>query len=82
MASTDPINETTALLSPNSPIQRTSHPSQPDETQSLVESAVSKEELLLGDSMVGERLPWNNYTTIDFQHDLVLLTGSRCWLFA
>ncbi|RMD41319.1 hypothetical protein DV735_g3810, partial [Chaetothyriales sp. CBS 134920] len=32
---------------------------------------VSKEEQLLGETAVGERLPYNDYTTIDWLHDLV-----------
>lgn len=39
--------------------------------QSIVSSAVSKEEQALGNTLVGERLPYNDYTTIDWLHDLV-----------
>ena len=39
--------------------------------QSILSSAVSKEEQLLGETSVGERLPYNDYTTIDWLHDLV-----------
>ena len=41
------------------------------DTESIVSSAVSKEEQLLGETAVGERLPYNDYTTIDWLHDLV-----------
>lgn len=36
-----------------------------------VTSHLSKEEQLLSETSVGERLPYNNYTTIDWLHDLV-----------
>ena len=39
-------------------------------TYSIV-SHLSKEEQLLAETSVGERLPYNNYTTIDWLHDLV-----------
>lgn len=38
---------------------------------SVVSSHVSKEEHALGGTAVGERLPYNDYTTIDWLHDLV-----------
>ncbi|KIX94382.1 uncharacterized protein Z520_09768 [Fonsecaea multimorphosa CBS 102226] len=38
---------------------------------SIVSSHISKEEQALGDTAVGERLPYNDYTTIDWLHDLV-----------
>lgn len=38
---------------------------------SIASSHLSKEELALGESAVGERLPYNDYTTIDWLHDLV-----------
>lgn len=44
---------------------------QDEEEQSTISSAVSKEEQELGGSTVGERLPYNDYTTIDWLHDLV-----------
>lgn len=43
-----------------------------EETQSIISSAVTKEEQHLAGSTVGERLPYNDYTTIDWLHDLVL----------
>lgn len=42
---------------------------------SIASSQVSKEEHALGDTAVGERLPYNDYTTIDWLHDLVSITG-------
>lgn len=38
---------------------------------SISSSYISKEETLLGETAVGERLPYNDYTTIDWLHDLV-----------
>lgn len=42
-----------------------------DEASSIVSSHVSKEEQELAGTAVGERLPYNDYTTIDWLHDLV-----------
>jgi len=41
------------------------------ESASMISSTLSKEEQQLVDSIVGERLPYNDYTTIDWLHDLV-----------
>jgi len=41
------------------------------EARSIISSLVTKEELQMGGSTVGERLPYNDYTTIDWLHDLV-----------
>jgi chloride channel 3/4/5 len=38
---------------------------------STISSHISKEEQLLGETAIGERLPYNDYTTIDWLHDLV-----------
>lgn len=46
---------------------------QDEEVHSIVSSAVTKEEQQLAGSTVGERLPYNDYTTIDWLHDLVLI---------
>ena len=46
---------------------------QDDEAASIVKSHVSVSEQKLADSAVGERLPYNDYTTIDWLHDLVSL---------
>lgn len=43
-----------------------------EETQPIISSAVSKEEQALGGTAIGERLPYNDYTTIDWLHDLVM----------
>ncbi|KAF2791772.1 chloride channel-like protein 3 [Melanomma pulvis-pyrius CBS 109.77] len=44
---------------------------QDEEARSIISSAVTKEEQQMGRSTVGERLPYNDYTTIDWLHDLV-----------
>lgn len=41
------------------------------DNESIVSSHISKEEEALGETAVGERLPYNDYTTIDWLHDLV-----------
>ena len=41
------------------------------DAQSVISSHISKEERVLGDTALGERLPYNDYTTIDWLHDLV-----------
>jgi chloride channel 3/4/5 len=40
-------------------------------------SGVSKEEGALAATAVGERLPYSNYTTIDWLHDLVSFVHSH-----
>ena len=44
---------------------------QDEEASSFVMSHVSVEEQKMADTAVGERLPYNDYQTIDFLHDLV-----------
>ena len=44
---------------------------QEGDAQSILFSHVSKEEQALSETPVGERLPYNDYTTIDWLHDLV-----------
>ncbi|KAL9631883.1 MAG: hypothetical protein Q9204_004027, partial [Flavoplaca sp. TL-2023a] len=41
------------------------------DASSILSTHVSKEEQLLATTSVGERLPYNDYTTIDWLHDLV-----------
>jgi hypothetical protein len=50
-------------------------PTELDEAPSIISSHVSKEEQELAGTAVGERLPYNNYTTIDWLHDLVCPIG-------
>jgi hypothetical protein len=47
------------------------------DTESNISSHVSRDELLLGKTAVGERLPYNDHTTIDWLHDLVGCSSSR-----
>jgi chloride channel 3/4/5 len=42
-----------------------------DEAHSILSSAVSKDEQALRGTTIGEQLPYNDYTTIDWLHDLV-----------
>lgn len=69
-------NERTPLLHD----RRLSNPQLEQDVESACSSNLSKEEQQLIDSTVGERLPYNDYTTIDWLHDLVqsLKTLSKC----
>lgn len=51
---------------------------QDDEAASITKSHVSISEQKLADSAVGERLPYNDYTTIDWLHDLVCSSLLYC----
>lgn len=42
-----------------------------EDAYSVLSSHLSKEERALSSTPVGERLPYNDYTTIDWLHDLV-----------
>lgn len=42
----------------------------------IISSHISKEEHALGGTAVGERLPYNDYTTIDWLHEGVSTYGS------
>ncbi|KAL9011530.1 MAG: hypothetical protein Q9173_003638 [Seirophora scorigena] len=44
---------------------------QDPDAESTISSHVTKEEQLLSATSIGERLPYNDYTTIDWLHDLV-----------
>jgi chloride channel 3/4/5 len=46
---------------------------QQEDAASIISSHISKEGQALGGLMIGERLPYNDYTTIDWLHDLVCL---------
>ena len=65
--------ERTKLLPSSANGRRLSAVHQEDDVQSLIGSYVSKDEQALHHSTVGERLPYNDYTTIDWLHDLVSL---------
>jgi chloride channel 3/4/5 len=62
-------NEHTHLLPAQD--RRLSVLQQEGDAQSIISSHLSKEEQLLSDTAVGERLPYNDYSTIDWLHDLV-----------
>ena len=49
---------------------------QEEDARSFIGSHVSKDEQALASAPVGERLPYNDYTTIDWLHDLVHLVGT------
>ena len=61
------VNEYSRLLHNDSVEQGQDH----DDPNSLISSHVSKNELALGGTTVGERLPYNDYTSVDLLHDLV-----------
>jgi chloride channel 3/4/5 len=61
--------ERTPLLHPNR-LSQLQH-EHDEEANSIISSTVTKEEQQLAGSTVGERLPYNDYTTIDWLHDLV-----------
>ncbi|KAH8809797.1 chloride channel [Hyaloscypha sp. PMI_1271] len=46
-------------------------PNELNEASSIISSHVSKEERELAGTAVGERLPYNDYATIDWLHDLI-----------
>src|SRR2546421_12801916 len=51
---------------------------------SIISSHLSREEQALSGTAIGERLPYNDYTTIDWLHDLVsaltALIASTNWI--
>jgi chloride channel 3/4/5 len=61
-------NEQTRLLHHDRRVSAIQHEA---DAESILGSNLSKEELLLADSVIGERLPYNDYTTIDWLHDMV-----------
>ncbi|KAI9655330.1 MAG: hypothetical protein M1821_005477 [Bathelium mastoideum] len=63
-------NEHTPLLSTMAD-RRLSLLQRDEEASSILESCVTKDELQMSGNPVGERLPYNNYTTIDWLHDLI-----------
>jgi chloride channel 3/4/5 len=65
---TDQADEHTHLLPRNPRLSSVAHEA---DIESILSSHLSKDEQRLGDSSVGERLSYNDYTTIDWLHDLV-----------
>ena len=80
MSQDEEANEHTHLLDPrvaqlaaNRRRSRLMNEVNNDDASSIISSHLSKEEQLLGGTAIGERLPYNDYTTIDWLHDLVSL---------
>jgi chloride channel 3/4/5 len=69
MSDIERAGERTALLhvANNRRVSAVQH----EDANSTLSSHVSKDEQILGESTVGERLPYNDYSTIDWLHDLV-----------
>jgi len=65
----DTAGEQTPLLQPNR-LSQLQH-EHDEEAHSIIASSITKDEQQLAGSTVGERLPYNDYTTIDWLHDLV-----------
>lgn len=55
---------------------------QTGDAQSILSSHVSKAEQALSAQPIGERLPYNDYSTIDWLHDLVRGEGTSLELLA
>ena len=70
-ADIEQANERTHLLSHTANDRRLSSIQQDQDAQSMISDHVSKAEQALSATPVGERLPYNDYTTIDWLHDLV-----------
>ncbi|KAH7330307.1 chloride channel-like protein 3 [Rhexocercosporidium sp. MPI-PUGE-AT-0058] len=73
MSHDEEANEHTRLLDPKITELRArkQNAQVQDEAASIVSSHISKEEHELGGTAIGERLPYNDYTTIDWLHDLI-----------
>jgi chloride channel 3/4/5 len=78
MPQDEEANEQTRLLDPRvaqltgrKPSRYNDQSLSPQDASSILSSHVSKEEQELAGTAVGERLPYNDYTTIDWLHDLV-----------
>ena len=68
--------ERTYLLPNSTNNRRLSAVQQDGDSHSILSSHVSKGEQALFAQPIGERLPYNDYTTIDWLHDLVLFVAS------
>jgi chloride channel 3/4/5 len=76
MSQDEEASENTHLLDPRGAElsgcrRRSNRINEIDEAASIISSHVSIEEQELAGTAVGERLPYNDYTTIDWLHDLV-----------
>ena len=72
----DQPNERSKLLSDPANDRRLSVIRQEEDAQSIIGSYLSKDEQALS-STLGERLPYNDYTTVDWLHDLVCCPASE-----
>ena len=70
-------NERTKLLSHPASDRLLSAVQHEEDQQSVIGSYVSKDEQALSSAPIGERLPYNDYTTIDWLHDLVRYPTSQ-----
>lgn len=73
----DQPTERTKLLSHPVNDRRLSAVQHEEDQQSVIGSFVSKDEHALSSAPIGERLPYNDYTTIDWLHDLVRYPTSQ-----
>lgn len=71
MPDVEQATERTHLLSRLAQDRRLSALQNETDAESTISTNVSKEEQLLSITSIGERLPYNDYTTIDWLHDLV-----------
>lgn len=60
--------------------RRLSEVQREEDVASIISSHLSKQERALADTPIGERLPYNDYTTIDWLHDLVGLILIGRWM--
>ena len=81
-SSEEEIHEQTSLLRPR--VAQLSHrggngnDDYEESGNSIISSHLSKTEEAMLASATGERLPYNDYTTIDWLHDLVCLLQRLC----
>lgn len=71
MPDVERATERTHLVPRLAPDKRLGAVQQDADAESTISSYVTKEEQLLSATSIGERLPYNDYTTIDWLHDLV-----------
>ena len=64
-------DESTPLLNGNNDRRRSTLTPYSEDVRAIIKSHVNVEEQKLVESNIGEFLPYNDYTTIDFLHDLV-----------
>ena len=70
-ADQEQATERSRLLSYSANGRRLSAIQHDGDAESIISTSVSKEEQALSGTAVGERLAYNDYTTIDWLHDLV-----------